>query len=88
MDVKFWLDNFKNEYRQLLTQFDKLKEIVMSDLEKFQFKLDRKLDIQAMRDNMDTLKGLLTVKFRQVEDVKDGLRDMLVYQKYFFPIKI
>lgn len=41
-----------------------------------------------MRDNMDTLKGLLMVKFKQVEDVKDGLRDMLVYQKYFFPIKI
>jgi len=45
MDVKFWLDNFKNEYRQLLTSFDKLKEKVMTDLEKFQFKLDRKLDI-------------------------------------------
>lgn len=88
MDVKFWLDNFKNEYRQLLTSFDKLKEKVMTDLETFQFKLDRKLDIQAMRDNMDTLKGLLMVKFKQVEDVKDGLRDMLVYQKYFFPIKI
>lgn len=23
-----------------------------------------------------------------MEDVKDGLRDMLVYQKYFYPIKV
>ena len=37
---------------------------------------------------MDTLRGLLLVKFKQVEDVKDGLRDMLVYQKYFFPVKV
>jgi len=37
---------------------------------------------------METLTGLLFVKFRQVEDVKDGLRDMLVFQKYFYPIKV
>jgi len=52
------------------------------------FSLDRKLEVTAMRDSFETLSGLLSVKFRQVEDVKDGLRDMLVFQKYFYPIKV
>ena len=41
-----------------------------------------------MRESFETLSGLLSVKFRQVEDLKDGLRDMLVFQKYFYPIKV
>ena len=41
-----------------------------------------------MRENMSTLSGLISMKFKQVEDVKNGLRNMLVYQKYFYPLKV
>lgn len=52
------------------------------------YALDHKVEISMLRENMETLTGLLSVKFKQVEDVKDGLRDMLVYQKYFYPLKV
>ena len=41
-----------------------------------------------MRENMSTLSSLISIKFKQVEDVKNGLRSMLVYQKYFYPLKV
>lgn len=41
-----------------------------------------------MRENMSTLTSLISIKFKQIEDVKNGLRNMLVYQKYFYPLKV
>jgi len=41
-----------------------------------------------MRENMSTLSSLISIKFKQIEDVKNGLRNMLVYQKYFYPLKV
>lgn len=31
---------------------------------------------------------MLAIKFKALEDMKDGLRDMLVFQKYFYPLKV
>jgi len=41
-----------------------------------------------MHANFKELSDLLIVKFKQIEDVKEGLRDMLVYQKYFYPLQL
>lgn len=41
-----------------------------------------------MHANFKELADLLIVKFIQIEDVKEGLRDMLVYQKYFYPLQL
>ena len=31
---------------------------------------------------------MLTIKFRQVEDVRTSLRDVITYQKYFYPLQM
>ena len=31
---------------------------------------------------------MVFVKFKQVEDVKSGLRDLITYQKYFYPLQM
>jgi len=49
------------------------------DYDRAMFALEQKIDVRTMRENMNTLSSLLQIKFKQVEDVKDGLRDMLVY---------
>ena len=41
-----------------------------------------------MRANFKALTDLLFVKFTQVEEMKQGLRDMLVYQKYYLPLEM
>ena len=86
--MKFWLDNYQKQARELEEKFHELRREVVSECRKLQFSLDKKLDSAVIEESFETLQGLLSVKFKQVEDVKDGLRDMLVYQKYFYPIKV
>ena len=41
-----------------------------------------------MKQNFRALSDLLFVKFSQLEDMKTSLRDMLVFQKYFYPLQM
>ena len=41
-----------------------------------------------MKLNFKRLNHLLWVKFRQLEDTKTSIRDVLTYQKYFYPIQM
>lgn len=60
----------------------------MSQIEQLKYTLLLKVGITDMHANFKELSDLLVVKFKQIEDVKEGLRDMLVYQKYFFPLQL
>lgn len=88
LDVKYWMETYTNSHKELDTTMSLLKSELKGDYEKAMFALEQKLDVRAMRDNMNTLSTLLSLKFKQVEDVKNGLRNMLVYQKYFYPLKV
>lgn len=48
--------------------------------------LERRVTAEDLQQNFATLKDLLMIKFSQVDDVKDAIRDLLVYNKYFVPI--
>lgn len=39
-----------------------------------------------IKKNFDKYNEMLTIKFRQVEDVRTSLRDVITYQKYFYPL--
>ena len=41
-----------------------------------------------MKKNFDKLNDMLFIKFEQVEDNKQAVRDMLTYQKYFYPLQM
>jgi predicted DNA-binding ArsR family transcriptional regulator len=41
--------------------------------------LGQKVSIHDMRSNFKDLGDILMVKFKQIEDCKEGLRDMIVY---------
>ena len=41
-----------------------------------------------MKKNFDKLNDMLFIKFREVEDNKHALRDMLNYQKFFYPLQM
>ena len=45
-----------------------------------------RVSIKDMKLNFKALNDMLFVKFGQLEDVKSGCRDMLAYQKYFYPL--
>lgn len=50
--------------------------------------LDRRVTNDDMQKNFKKLNQMLFIKFKQVEDVKTGLRDMMAYQKYFYPVQM
>ena len=41
-----------------------------------------------MKKNFNKLTDMLNIKFRQVEDNKHALRDMINYQKHFYPLQM
>ena len=41
-----------------------------------------------MRKNFDKLNDMLFIKFAQVEENKQALRDMMNYQKFFYPLQM
>jgi len=50
--------------------------------------VEQKVSINDMLLNFKTLNDMLFVKFRQLEDTKQGMRDVLTYVKYFYPLQI
>ena len=41
-----------------------------------------------MKKNFTKLNDMLFIKFKQVEDNKQAVRDILNYQKYFYPLQM
>lgn len=50
--------------------------------------LNRFVTLRDVKINFKTLNDMLFVKFRQLEDTKAAVRDMLAYQKYFMPMQL
>lgn len=87
-DTKFWLDKFMQSFAEQEATLKKTKIEIFGEVEALKFQVSRKLGVEDMRSNFKALTDLLFVKFTQLEEMKQGLRDMLVYQKYFFPLEM
>jgi len=57
----------------------KTKIELKGDVDAVRFELSRRLTVEDMKVNFKALSDMLFVKFSQLEDLKQGLRDMLVY---------
>ena len=57
----------------------KTKIELKGDVDAVRFELSRRLTVEDMKVNFKALCDMLFVKFSQLEDLKQGLRDMLVY---------
>jgi len=77
--VKYWIETYTNSHKDIEKTITSVRAELKGDYERAMFAMRQKLDVRVLQDNMNTLSGLLKLKFKQVEDVKDGLRDMLVY---------
>ena len=52
------------------------------------FQIRRRITVEDMKANFDKLNDLLYIKFTQLEDMKAAQRDMLNYQKNFYPMEM
>ena len=51
------------------------------------FDIDRRAKVHDVKQNFEKLNEILIVKFKQIEDTKQAMRNLVTYQKYFHPIQ-
>jgi hypothetical protein len=65
-----------------------LKTEINGRLDNVLDQLNLRVSIDDVTLNFERLNDLLLVKFSQVEDTKESVRDIMAYQKYFYPLQM
>ena len=55
-------------------------------MENLKLTLENKVSSYDLKTNFQGLNDMLFVKFKQLEDTKTAVRDLIVFQKHFYPI--
>jgi hypothetical protein len=67
-------------------KIESLKAYYDGKIDQINFELSRKIKIDDMKQNSKQLNDILGVKFKQLEDTKDAMRSLIVFNKYYQPI--
>lgn len=87
-DAKFWLEKYTKGYKENDAKIGELQGEFNGRIDTILFQLSRRVTVDDMKKNFDKLNDMLFLKFQQVEENKQALRDMLAYQKYFYPLQM
>ena len=87
-DAKFWMEKYTKAYKENDAKIGELQGEFNGRIETIFFQLGRRVTVDDMKKNFDKLNDMLFIKFQQVESNKQALRDMLNYQKYFYPLQM
>tara|TARA_B110000285_G_C15096102_1_gene602056 strand:+ start:747 stop:1163 length:417 start_codon:yes stop_codon:yes gene_type:complete len=67
-------------------KIESLKAFYDGKIDQMNFELSRKIKIDDMKQNFKQLNDILAIKFKQLEDTKDAMRSLIVFNKYYQPI--
>ena len=87
-DSKFWLEKYTKAYKENDRKIGEMQGEFNGRLDTVFFQLTRRVTVDDLKKNFDKLNDMLFIKFKQVEDNKQAVRDMLNYQKYFYPMQM
>ena len=87
-DCKYWLDKYTESFKQHDKVMLGLKTEINGRLDNVLDQLNLRVSIEDVTLNFERLNDLLLVKFSQVEDTKESVRDIMAYQKYFYPLQM
>lgn len=65
-----------------------IKVEMRGQIDRLEHDIGKLVTAHDMKQNFRALSDLLFVKFSQLEDMKTAQRDMLVFQKYFYPLQM
>lgn len=88
LDVKYWIEQYNDSFKKADAKFNNLRTEMLTEFQKVQRDVDSKCATSDLQTNFKELSDMLCVKFKQVEDVKEAVRDMITYQKFFYPIQV
>lgn len=87
-DCKYWLDKYTKAYKDNDKNIASYRSEFNGRFDTMLYQLTRRVTNDDIKKNFKKMNDMLFVKFKQVEDVKTGLRDMIAYQKYFYPLQM
>ncbi len=73
------MQNAKDTIREQESYVSGLRVQIDNDLRKLEYTLSKLVSVDDMHVNFKELRDLLTIKFKQLEDVKEGLKDITVF---------
>jgi len=85
-DSKYWLATYTETFKEHDKDMKGLQTELCGRLESVNDNLRLRVSINDMKLNFKSLNDMLFVKFKQVEDVKSGLRDVISFQRDFYPL--
>ena len=78
-DSKYWLEKYTKAYKDNDKTIAQYRQEFNGRFETVLYQLNRRVTVDDIRKNFEKLNKMVFVKFKQVEDVKTGLRDMMAY---------
>ena len=87
-DAKFWLEKYTAAYKENDAKIGSMQGEFNGRLDSIHYQLKQRVTVDDMKKNFNKLTDMLNIKFRQVEDNKHALRDMINYQKHFYPLQM
>lgn len=87
-DSRYWLENYTKAYRENDKRIADMKSEFNGRLDTIFYQLTRRVTNDDLKKNMTKLNEMLFIKFRQLEDVKQAVRDVHTYQKHFYPLQM
>ena len=67
------------QVKKVYLDFEKLKELTQSKLDQVFFDIDRRAKVHDVKQNFEKLNEILIVKFKQIEDTKQAMRNLVTY---------
>lgn len=87
LQIAFQQDRNDSAVKNILQKCENLRAHLDGKVEQLNFELSTKLRIDDMKQNFKQLNDILFIKFQQIEDTKEAVRNLISYQKFFHPIQ-
>lgn len=82
------MEKYTKAYKENDAKIGEIQGEFNGRIDTINFQLSRRVTVDDMKKNFNKFNDILFIKFKEVEDNKHALRDMLNYQKYFYPLQM
>ena len=78
-DCSFWMQEYTNSFKANDEKLGVIDSQMNGKMETLEYQISQRVTINDMKKNFEKLTDILLIKFEQVEDNKQAVRDMLNY---------
>ena len=87
-DSRYWMQTYSKAYKENDKKISDMQSEFNGRIETIFYQLTRRVTNDDLQKNMKKLNEMLFIKFKQLEDTKQAVRDALTYQKHFYPLQM